>query len=147
MVERLLNVLWCVLGLATMANSWSLGLTGSFGPESGLFPFICGAIITACGLTLMFKGSRAAVQNPEWPRGAAVARILGVVGGLIAMAATLPYLGFAVASFLTTLVLLQTVERSRLLESLMITLISVAVVMLVFGRLLGMNLPRGPWGW
>jgi MFS family permease len=54
---------------------------------------------------------------------------------------------FAVASGLTTFVLLQTVERSRLVESLIITVASVAVVMLVFGRLLGMNLPRGPWGW
>jgi len=56
-------------------------------------------------------------------------------------------LGFAVSSALTTFVLLQTVERSRLIESLIITVVSVAVVMLVFGRLLGMNLPRGPWGW
>jgi len=69
------------------------------------------------------------------------------VAGLVAMAATLPYLGFAVASSVTTFVLLQTVERSRLVESVIITVVSVTVVMLVFGRLLGMNLPRGPWGW
>ena len=147
MFERILNVLWCLLGLATMVNSWSLGLTGSFGPESGFFPFICGALITVCGLGLLFKGSKEAVLKPDWPRAAALGRICGVVAGLIAMAATLPYLGFAVSSALTTFVLLQTVERSRLIESLFITVVSVAVVMLVFGRLLGMNLPRGPWGW
>lgn len=147
MFERILNVLWCLLGLATMVNSWSMGLTGSFGPESGLFPFICGAIITACGFGLLFKGSKEAAPNPDWPRAGALGRVLGVVAGLIAMAATLPYLGFAVASSLTTFVLLQTVERSRLVESVMITVVSVTVVMLVFGRLLGMNLPRGPWGW
>ena len=147
MFERILNVLWCLLGLATMVNSWSMGLTGSFGPESGFFPFICGALITLCGLGLLFKGAKTAAPNPEWPRAAALFRILGVVAGLVAMAATLPYLGFAVASSVTTFVLLQTVERSRLVESLIITVVSVAVVMLVFGRLLGMNLPRGPWGW
>ena len=147
MFERILNVLWCLLGLATMANSWSMGLTGSFGPESGFFPFICGALITVCGLGLLLKGKKDAVLKPDWPRAAALGRISGVVAGLIAMAATLPYLGFAVASSLTTFVLLQTIERSRLVESLIITLFSVAVVMLVFGRLLGMNLPRGPWGW
>ncbi len=147
MFERILNVFWCLLGLATMVNSWSLGLTGSFGPESGFFPFICGALITVCGLGLLFKASSTVAPNPDWPRAAALGRILGVVAGLIAMAATLPYLGFAVSSALTTFVLLQTVERSRLIESLIITVSSVVVVMLVFGRLLGMNLPRGPWGW
>ena len=145
--ERILNVLWCLLGLATMANAWTMGLMGSTGPESGLFPFICGVIIFACGAGLMLKASTTSVPKPDWPRGAALGRILGVLGGLIAMAATLPYLGFAVSSSLTTFVLLQTVERSRLFESLFITVVSVAVVMLVFGRLLGMNLPRGPWGW
>jgi hypothetical protein len=106
MFERILNVLWCLLGLATMVNAWSMGLTGKFGPESGLFPFICGAIITACGVGLIFKGSKEAAPNPAWPRAAALGRILGVVAGLLAMAATLPYLGFAVASSLTTFVLL-----------------------------------------
>jgi putative tricarboxylic transport membrane protein len=147
MFERILNVLWCLLGLGTMVNSWSLRLTGSFGPESGFFPFICGALITVCGLVLMFKASSTAAPKPDWPRAAALGRVCGVVTGLVAMAATLPYLGFAVSSGLTTFVLLQTVERSRLLESLIITVVSVAVVILVFGRLLGMNLPRGPWGW
>ena len=147
MFERILNVLWCLLGLATMVNAWSMGLTGAFGPESGFFPFICGVLIFLCGLGLLFKASSPAAPKPDWPRAAALGRILGVVAGLIAMAATLPYLGFAVSSALTTFVLLQTVGRSRLIESLIITVVSVAVVMLVFGRLLGMNLPRGPWGW
>jgi putative tricarboxylic transport membrane protein len=87
------------------------------------------------------------VADPEWPRGPALYRIAGVSAGLVAMAATLPYLGFAIASVITTFVLLQTVERSRLIESLVLSAVSVAVVMYLFGRVLGMSLPRGPWGW
>ena len=147
MVERMLNVAWCLLGVATRVNGYSLGLTGSFGPDSGFFPMICGAIILVCGLALTVRFDATREAAPAWPRGAAVWRVLGVVAGLVCMAATLPYLGFAVSSSITTFILLQTVERSRLVESLIVTVVSVSAVMYLFGHLLGMSLPRGPWGW
>jgi hypothetical protein len=129
-----------------MVNAWNLGLLGPGGPDSGLFPMICGVIIASCGLTLLLRGATY-VADPAWPRGPAMWRILGVTAGLASMAILLPYLGFAISSALMTFVLLQTVERSRLLESLILTVVSVALVMYVFGQLLGLALPRGPWGW
>jgi len=147
MIERALNAIWIVLGLGTMVNAWGLGLFGSMGPDSGLFPMICGAVITVCGLVLLFSGKKNAVDKPEWPRGNALARVLGVISGLVAMALTLPFLGFAIASALTTFALLQTVERSRLIESLLLTVVSVGFIMFIFDHLLGMSLPRSPWGW
>jgi hypothetical protein len=125
-----------------MANAWTLGLFGSMGPDSGLFPMICGVIITSCGLMLMVNRSTR-VANPDWPASSGRRRILGLIG----LTVTLPYVGFAISSALTTFVLLQTVERSRLLESLILSLVSVIVIVYVFGHLLGMSLPRGPWGW
>ncbi|RYX95149.1 MAG: tripartite tricarboxylate transporter TctB family protein [Comamonadaceae bacterium] len=146
MFERGLNIVWCLLGLGTMVNAWSLGLLGPTGPESGLFPMICGVIIVTCGLTLLLRGAALRVADPAWPRGPQLWRVLGVTAGLVSMAATLPYLGFAISSAITTFVLLQTVERSRLLESTVLTVVSVALVIYVFGHLLGLTLPRGPWG-
>ena len=146
MIERGLNLLWVVLGLATMANALTLGLFGSMGPDSGLFPMICGVIITVCGLLLMIKNSTR-VANPEWPARTGLRRIIGVLGGLVGLTVTLPYLGFAISSALTTFLLLQTIERSRVMESVVLTLVSVSVIVYVFGHLLGMSLPRSPWGW
>jgi putative tricarboxylic transport membrane protein len=116
------------------------------GPDSGLFPMICGVIITFCGVVLIIKKSTR-VENPEWPAATGRRRILGVLGGLVGLTVMLPYLGFAISSALTTFVLLQTIERSRVLESVVLTLVSVSVIVYVFGHLLGMSLPRGPWGW
>lgn len=147
MIERAVNLIWCLIGLGTMVNSWTLGLIGPSGPQSGLFPMICGVIISICGFSLLLGRPANRVADPNWPRGAALARIGGVTAGLVAMAATLPYLGFAIASAITTFVLLQTVERSRAIESLVLSVVSVTAVMYLFGRLLGMTLPRGPWGW
>jgi len=147
LIERGLNLIWCLIGLGTMVNSWTLGLIGPTGPESGLFPMICGVIIAICGFALLLGQPASRVCDPQWPRGPALYRIGGVSAGLVGMAATLPYLGFAIASAVTTFVLLQTVERSRLIESLVLSVVSVALVIYLFGNVLGMSLPRGPWGW
>ena len=147
MIERGLNVVWCLLGIAIIVNAWGYGVIGPAGPESGMFPMMCGAAITACGLALLVFRKDHQAADVQWPRGASFGRIAGVVAGLAAMAVTLPYLGFALASAITTFVLLQTVERSRIVESLVLTTVSVGLVMYVFGHLLNLALPRGPWGW
>ena len=146
MIERGINIVWLLVGLATMINAWSIGLVGSMGPDSGLFPMICGVIITGCGLMLLINPKKNHVDNPEWPDRHAMFRVLGVISGLVAMAITLPLLGFAISAALTTFVLLQTVERSRPVESIVVALVSVGFVMYVFDHLLGMSLPRSPWG-
>lgn len=147
MIERTLNIFWILLGLGTIVNAWSLGLFGPMGPDSGLFPMLCGVIITVCGIVLLFGAKTSRVENPEWPRAGGLGRVLGVIGGLVAMAIALPFLGFAISSVLTTFALLQTVERSRPLESVVLTVVSVAFIMFIFDHLLGMTLPRSPWGW
>jgi len=73
--------------------------------------------------------------------------VLGVVAGLALMAVTIPYVGFAVAGAITMIVLLRTVERSSWIGSIALTVGAVAGVMWLFGHVLGMSLPRGPWGW
>lgn len=146
MAERALNVFWILLGAAAAAAAWNIGLTRPSGPESGLFPFIAGLIIAGAGIVMLLKPSTAA-EAPEWPRGGARGRVAGVVAGLAVMAACVPYLGFAVASVITMMVLLRTVEHASWIGSVALAVGSVAVTMWLFGNLLGMPLPRGPWGW
>jgi uncharacterized membrane protein len=63
------------------------------------------------------------------------------------MAISIPFLGFAVAGFITMVILLRTVEKSSWWFSLAVALVAIVVVDWLFGRILGMALPRGPWGW
>ena len=63
------------------------------------------------------------------------------------MAISISYLGFAVAGFITMIILLRAVEKSGWVFSIALAFISVVVVVWLFGRVLGMTLPRGPWGW
>jgi putative tricarboxylic transport membrane protein len=146
MIERVLNIFWVLLGAAAASYAWTLGILGPSGPESGLFPFISALIVLAAGIVLLLRSSSGAVA-PNFPRGAALGRVLGVVAGLAFMAASIPYLGFAVAGFITMIILLRTVEKSGWLFSVALAFVSVVVVVWLFGRILGMPLPRGPWGW
>jgi hypothetical protein len=143
-VERALNVFWILLGAAAAAYAWTLGLVGPSGPESGLFPLIAALIIMGAGSVLPLKGS---MTTPEFPRGAALRRIAGIVGGLAFMAIALPYAGFALTGALTMVILLRTTGDTSWAGSIALALASVALVVWLFGHALGMPLPRGPWGW
>ena len=111
MFERALNIFWILLGGAAAAYAWTLGLVGSSGPDSGLFPFISALIVMGAGVVLLLRSPREAVA-PDFPRGAALGRVLGVAAGLAFMAVSIPYLGFAVAGFITMIILLRAVEKS-----------------------------------
>jgi putative tricarboxylic transport membrane protein len=144
--ERTLNAFWILLGAAAAGYAWTLGLTGPSGPESGLFPLITGLIIMGAGIVLAVRASTR-VPAPEFPRGAALRRIAGIVAGLAFMAIALPYAGFALTGALTMLVLLRTTGDTGWAGSITLALASVAAVLWIFGHVLGMALPRGPWGW
>jgi putative tricarboxylic transport membrane protein len=146
MFERALNVFWIVLGAASTAYAWSLGMVGPAGPESGLFPFIASIIVSGAGIILLLRPSTQA-RAPNFPRSSGLWRVLGVILGLIVMAAGMPYLGFSVTSFITMIILLRTVDRSSWLSAVTLAFLSTASVFWLFGYMLGMALPRGPWGW
>jgi putative tricarboxylic transport membrane protein len=146
MFERALNIFWVLLGAAAAAYAWTLGIVGSSGPDSGLFPFISALIVMGAGVVLLLQSPAEAVA-PNFPRAAALGRVLGVSAGLAFMAISIPFLGFAVAGFVTMIILLHAVEKSGWVFSVSFAFVSVAVVVWLFGRVLGMTLPRGPWGW
>jgi hypothetical protein len=145
MFERALNAFWIVLGAAAATYSWSLGVMGPSGPESGLFPLIAAVIVLGAGLVLMFQRGGYAL-TPNFPAGAALWRVIGVIAGLALMAIGVNRLGFAITGAITMLILLRTVERSSWIVSVVLAVGSVVAVVGLFGHLLGMPLPRGPWG-
>ncbi|MGC1994737.1 MAG: tripartite tricarboxylate transporter TctB family protein [Pseudolabrys sp.] len=146
MFERTLNVFWIVFGAASAAYAWSLGMVGPAGPESGLFPFIASIIVSGTGIVLLLRPATQ-VRTLDFPRGAGLWRVVGVILGLIVMAAGMPYLGFSVTSFITMIILLRTVDQSSWLGAIALAFASTVSVFWLFGQMLGMALPRGPWGW
>ena len=145
MFERALNAFWIVLGAAAASYAWTLGIMGPSGPDSGLFPLIAALIVMGAGIALLVQRSSLATA-PDFPRGAALWRVGGVVAGLALLALGVPYLGFAITGAITMLILLRTVEQSSWVASIVLAVASVAIVIWLFGHVLGMPLPRGRWG-
>jgi hypothetical protein len=143
--ERALNAFWILLGAAAATYAWTLGLVSASGPESGLFPLMASLIIMGAGIVLLVRPATRAA-DPNFPRGAALGRILGVVAGLAVMALGMPYFGFAATGAVTMVILLRTVERTNWVIAIALALGSVVAVLWLFGHVLGMVLPRGPWG-
>jgi hypothetical protein len=107
MFERAVNAFWILLGTAAAAYAWTLGLIGTSGPESGLFPLISALIIMGAGIVLIVRPSTRATAL-QFPRGAALRRIAGIGAGLAFMAIALPHAGFALTGALTMVILLRT---------------------------------------
>lgn len=146
MIERLLNLFWILLGSAAAWQSWRLGLRGPSGPESGLFPFIASCAIALLGLALLVSRASRAMQ-PQWPDARGGLRALGVAAGIALMAFGMDRIGFVASAAIAMPILLRTIDRASWLETLLLTVASIGAVVLVFGQVLGMPLPRGPWGW
>jgi putative tricarboxylic transport membrane protein len=146
MLEQLINVIWVVAGSAATWHAWSLGLIGASGPESGLFPFLASALMTLLGGILLLN-PRTRATGVLWPSRTGRWRVMGVLFGIAILCQGMDSAGFTLSSLVALVVLLQTIQRAPLWESVVLSLISVGVVHLVLGQWLGMPLPRGPWGW
>src|SRR5262249_8648891 len=124
MFERALNAFWILLGAAAAGYAWTLGFIGTSGPESGVFTILSGlSIMGACVVLFLWPLSENIA--PEFPRGDALWRVLGVIAGLAFMAISIPFLGFAVAGFIMMVILLRTVEESSWWFSLALALVAI----------------------
>ncbi len=146
--EPLLNVVWVVLGLATCAYSWSVGIVGPMGPQSGFFPAIAGLLIAGAGGLLLAPGAaRVPAGRVFWPEGRSSARAVVTVAAIIGVTIlAIPYVGFVTANLAAMPVLVRVIGKSRWWVAIAVGIVSVASVSYLFDTLLGVTLPRGPLG-
>jgi hypothetical protein len=85
----------------------------------------------------------AAVGQPLPPGGAA--RVAATIGGLVGFCLLLPWIGYAACAFLFVAIVLRYLGGGRWLPVVVIAAASAALSHYVFGALLGVPLPRGPF--
>lgn len=143
-VEKALNLFWIVLGIAIASLAPRYSLFDASGPGGGFLPFVTGAIITLCGLSLLlFSGG---ATSPNWPDASVWARMAAIIVGLAAIAIVMPYLGFILTVIPVMLVLMQAVERQSWITAVTVSVVSTIIVYFLFTRVLGTALPRGLLG-
>jgi putative tricarboxylic transport membrane protein len=148
MLERVVGLVVVVVGgvYLTMALALPYGTTAR--PGAGFFPTLVGIFACVVGTIVCAQAFRAPVLAPAAgegaPDAAARRRALSTVVVLIAFCALMPWIGYPLVAFGFVTILLQRLGSSW--RSAAITgLVTSAASFYVFGFLLDVPLPRGPW--
>jgi putative tricarboxylic transport membrane protein len=139
---RGLALLLASVGLAAAVEAWrSMPLGAADDPGPGGLPLVLGLAVAGLGV--------ATALTRTWPAAAPVerGRGLAVAAAVVGWALALPWLGFEVASIVALGVLARAVGRVPVTRALLFALLTGGGAVLLFRVLLGMPLPRGPWGW
>ncbi len=146
------GLLFGVLGAVAATHARGFGLGTLAEPGAGFFPFWGGILITACSVMIIFNsvlrlraGWRAEaaptpIAVPNWPKA------VMCVFALLAYAAMLPWIGFAISTFLTMIALSRFDPRTTWRDSALIAGFGAAGFWVLFVRLLGVSFPPSPVG-
>ncbi|MSP95816.1 MAG: tripartite tricarboxylate transporter TctB family protein [Betaproteobacteria bacterium] len=146
------GLLFGVLGGVAANHARSFGLGTLAEPGSGFFPFWGGVMVAACSAAIVVSAMarlRAGWRMAPLPTLPAVPnwrKAVMCVAALLAYAALLPWIGFAISTFFTMLALSRFDPRTAWRGSIAIAGIGAAGFWLLFVRLLGVSFPQAPVG-
>ncbi len=145
------GLLFGVLGTAAALHALGFGLGTLAEPGAGFFPFWGGILIASCAAVIVMSAvvrlragwrvnAPAPLAVPNWSKA-----VMCVIA-LLAYGAMLPWLGFAISTFLTMLALSRFDPRTSWRGSMAIAGLGAGGFWLLFVRLLGVSFPASPWG-
>ena len=127
-----------------MALTFPLGTVAKPGP--GFFPVGVGVLLCLAAASLVVAGFRSAAAAPVSRLSPDErARVVATVAGLAGFCLLMPWLGYPACAFLFVALLLRRLGSSAWLTVVITAALSALVTHYVFGILLGVPLPRGPF--
>lgn len=144
--EKITCLVWFGLGCFLVIGSKELQFGTLSEPAPGFLPILTGVLLCATALAhlgqIIRKPASPGISanswsGVQWHRGAVV------VGGLVAYALTVDYLGFLIASFLLMFVLFSLYDRKRWLVAIGGSLSAIIVTYVVFCLWLKVQFPAG----
>jgi putative tricarboxylic transport membrane protein len=143
-IDRAAGAALVVIGLATVWESRQYPLGSLHRPGPSYMPVILALTLIAFGLVLAAMGARSGrlrdVRWPEWRHAVAIFAACAFA------AWGLERLGYRVTVALVLLFLLGVLERQGLVVTALMTVVVAAGSFFLFDTLLGVPLPRGPFG-
>lgn len=142
-----------LLLLALAILFFAYRISGFSGPSSaGIFPMLAGLTMVGSAIAILLETLR---MRPESDPGRGSVRrfVARVTPNVIAVYAliiigfmlTLETLGFIVAAFLFLLISLLYLHRKGIMPALLISVGSIAAILLIFRYVFRVILPEGPW--
>ncbi len=148
--ERVVSVLWLLVGGAVMHTSYGLGLGSGGEPGSGFLPIIAGGFICAMAIAVYIQTytdkEMAKSRFADHWRGTHWARTIILVLLTLAFVWLIEILGYFVTSILLLVVIMKFLEKLNWFKSIVIPIITVTLTYLLFSSMLDTNMPRGVIG-
>jgi putative tricarboxylic transport membrane protein len=144
-VERVFGVVLVMLSLVCMYDlhrATNLVYWDEFGPGPSWLPYAICVILLVLALALIIPRSRTVGGQ----LGASPAGTLKYVVLVLALAWAFPVIGARLSLGLFVVIEMIWVERQRWTTSLAVGVVTSLAVWLIFARMLGVNLPTGPFG-
>jgi putative tricarboxylic transport membrane protein len=135
------------LGFYVTIEAHSLGLWTDLGPGPGLLPLLLGIALlglTAAWVVQTIVGRRRGADEGDGPHAGERldgTYVVGIIGGLILLAALMDLLGFQISMALFLFVELLWLGRQRWWLSAVVALVASIGTFVVFDRVLGVALP------
>ncbi len=138
-----------LVGLGFIAFSIPIYSTGfGSGPGSGFYPFWVGVVQTVCGVAYIWGSVRIRGSDPFLVLSKGEQALLWQCASSMAVyVAAMPYLGFALSTFLLLVFHLRVIGNRRMPFSILFSLGTTVVCAYFFKILLYVPLPRGIIGW
>jgi putative tricarboxylic transport membrane protein len=144
-LDRLVLILFIVLGGGIMAQSVNLSLGNFHNPGPGFMPFILGFSMILLSL-LSYVESRPEADRQKMNLWEEEKPILIIFGGLVLYLFLMNVLGFYVPTFLLLMYLMRSCGEKKHWRSLWISVVTVIIVYVVFYKLFIIPFPEGVWG-
>ena len=138
------GLFFAFLGMSFFLLSFKLPAGKITQPGPGIFPLTLSVLLLVIGLVIFFSGKEKA--NLDWRKALPnLAKPAAIILLTLAFIILMNRLGYLFASFLYLLGLLLVVCRFKLFFSAALSGILAAGSWYFFGKILGIQLPLGPW--
>jgi hypothetical protein len=138
-----LALVFAAIGVTWISGGLGLPFWEGFAPQSGFLPLFYGFLLVGLAAVVLVlslvEGGGAVDEQP-------VAKPLAILAALTAAVIGVEPAGFGVAVFLLLVFLFVVVERLPLVRSLLVAGATTAMLILIFGIWLKVQLPVGPLG-
>jgi putative tricarboxylic transport membrane protein len=144
--DKYLSLLYLLLAILLIEESWRLGVGELRKPGSGLFPLLIGMFLLIVSFLLFLQTRSHGTTDKEGTEKVRYRNILLCISALYAFILVLEWLGFIVSTFFLILFLLKAIEHKGWRLAITTALLTAAVSYAFFGIALRAALPRGILG-
>ncbi|MHB8772671.1 MAG: tripartite tricarboxylate transporter TctB family protein [Syntrophales bacterium] len=144
-VDRIVLILFIVLGMGVMTESVRLSLGTMYNPGPGFLPFFLGlSMVILAGLSCLEQPRKGVAAEKD--SGKEGKPILFIAGGLLLYLALMKVLGFYTDTFLLLVYLMRCFGEKRYRRSFALSLIIIVVVYFIFYKVFIIPFPEGMIG-